>query len=322
MNFLSLQYFLIIAERGVITQAAAELHITQPALTRHVAQLERELGVKLLMRHGRGVRLTEAGQLLQIRGKAILADVDRLSDDLVAQQSEPRGSLAIGLPYAWSETLTAPVVKRFNARFPDVQLTVIADSSETLESMLKAQYIDFAVLTTNENDQEVAARPIVHDRVYLFGQKGSGLAELDEISLADLAERPTIRQHNAVVASKRTDQRLARFGRSQNVLVNTSSSMMLELADLGLGYVVMAGCATGSRRYEMETVPIVDHSITWTIGTLRTRPVTAAMTAFEALLTAEIRERAASGEWPGVVLIEAGLHQAKPSRPIDETLPN
>ena len=322
MNVQSLRYFLIVAECGVITRAAAEMHITQPALTRHVGQLERELGVKLLMRHGRGVRLTEAGRLLEVRAKAILADIDRLSDELLAGQAEPRGSLSVGLPYAWSETITAPVVKQFSDRYPDVQLTVIADSSETLESMLKAQYLDVAVLTAIENAPEIDARPIARDRVYLFGPKGSGLDDLSDISLADLADRPTIRQHNATVASRRTDQRLARFGRSQNVLVSTSSSMMLELADLGLGYVAMGGCAIGSRRYDMEKVLISDHSITWTLGKVRARPVTASMRAFESLLGRAMRKRVAAGEWPGAELVEGAFGRSKVSRRSDGTSPD
>ncbi|WP_166459381.1 LysR family transcriptional regulator [Amycolatopsis pithecellobii] len=304
MNILSLRYFLKIAEQGSITQAAFELHITQPALTRHVAHLEHELGVKLLMRHGRGVRLTEAGRLLDARARAILADIDALSDELVARQNEPQGSLSVGLPYSWSEGITAPVVKQFNDRYPDVRLTVIADSSEMLEGMLKAQDIDFAVLTTVEDDAEIESRPVVRDRMYLLGPKGSGLAELDDISLADLADRPTIRQYNATVAAKRNDQRLARVGRSQNVLIKTSSSMMLELADLGLGFVAMAGCAMGSRRYDMEAVPIADRAVTWTMSRLRTRPPTAAMKAFEAILAEVVRARVVGGEWPGAVLLD------------------
>src|SRR3546814_535706 len=137
MNILSLRYFLKIAEHGSITRAAAELHITQPALTRHVAHLEDQLRVKLLMRHGRGVRLTEPGRLLTTRARSILADIDILSEELLARQTEPQGELSVGLPWSWSEGITAPVVKRFNELYPEVRLNVIADSSETLEGMLK-----------------------------------------------------------------------------------------------------------------------------------------------------------------------------------------
>src|SRR3546814_20967895 len=91
MNILSLRYFLKIAEHGSITRAAAELHITQPALTRHVAHLEDQLRVKLLMRHGRGVRLTEPGRLLTTRARGILADIDFLSEELQIGNASCRG---------------------------------------------------------------------------------------------------------------------------------------------------------------------------------------------------------------------------------------
>lgn len=307
MNILSLRYFLKIAEHGSITQAASELHITQPALTRHVAHLEGDLGVKLLMRHGRGVRLTEPGRLLTARAKEILADIDNLSEELLARQTEPQGELSVGMPYSWSENITAPAVKQFTNHYPDVQLQIVADSSETLESMLKARQIDFAVLTMIEDDPEIDSRPIVHDRIYLLGAKGSGLAELEEVPLADLATRPIVQQLNATVVLKRLNQRLSRLGLSQTPVIKTSAPMMLELVSLGLGFVAMPGCAMGSRRYDLEAAPITDLSITWTMSTLRTHPATAAMNAFETLLSKAIRERVAAGEWPGATLIEGAL---------------
>src|SRR3546814_19717516 len=85
------------------------------------------------MRHGRGVRLTEPGRLLTTRARSILADIDILSEELLARQTEPQGELSVGLPWSWSEGITAPVVKRFNELYPEVRLNVIADSSETLD---------------------------------------------------------------------------------------------------------------------------------------------------------------------------------------------
>src|SRR3546814_2353483 len=102
----ALPIFLKIAEHGSITRAAAELHITQPVLTRHVAHLEDQLRGKLLMRHGPGVRLTEPGRLLTTRARNILADIDILSEQLLARQTEPQGQLSVGLPWSWSAGIT------------------------------------------------------------------------------------------------------------------------------------------------------------------------------------------------------------------------
>src|SRR3546814_3298565 len=112
------------------------------------------------MRHGRGVWLTEPGRLLTTRARSILADIDILSEELLARQTAPQGELSVGLPWSWSEGITAPVVKRFNELYPEVRLHVIADSSETLEGMLKSQYLDFAVLTMVEDDPELDSSPV------------------------------------------------------------------------------------------------------------------------------------------------------------------
>src|SRR3546814_12679578 len=83
---------------------------------------------------------------------------------------EPLGEHSVVLPWSWSEGITAPVVKRFNELYPEVRLNVIADSSETLEGMLKSQYLDFAVLTMVEDDPEIDSSPVAHDAAYLFGR--------------------------------------------------------------------------------------------------------------------------------------------------------
>src|SRR3546814_12830770 len=91
-----------VAEYGNVTRAAADLHLTQPALTRHIALLEDELQAQLLMRHGRGVQLTDAGRLVIARAGILIAQIEDLADELPARETEPQGEQSVGLPYAFS----------------------------------------------------------------------------------------------------------------------------------------------------------------------------------------------------------------------------
>ena len=86
-----LKYFVEIARTGSITTAAATLHIAQPALSHHIAAMEQELGVALLQRHARGVRLTAEGQRLWERAASILRQMERLGDDVREAGQSPRG---------------------------------------------------------------------------------------------------------------------------------------------------------------------------------------------------------------------------------------
>src|SRR2546421_10512469 len=97
MELRSLAYFVRIAELGSITRAAAHLHLAQPALTRHVQRLEDELGVPLLTRANRGVKLTEAGQKLLESAARILREVERTGDEIRAQDAHPSGRIIFGV---------------------------------------------------------------------------------------------------------------------------------------------------------------------------------------------------------------------------------
>lgn len=167
--------------------------------------------------------------------------------------------------------------------------------------------IDFGILSLVEDDPEIVSRTIVNDQIYLVGARQSDIRHMASISLFDAAALPVIRPYNATVVAKRTDLRLAKSGRTQNVAVRTSASLMLELADLGLGYVMMPGCALPCRGYDLAQVPIEDVTITWTASTLRTRPPSAAVRAFEEILGNVISARAATGEWPDCRLIEGAF---------------
>nr|WP_255325764.1 LysR family transcriptional regulator [Sphingobium sp. 15-1] len=298
-----MRYFMKVAEYGNVTRAAADLHLTQPALTRHIALLEDELQAKLLMRHGRGVQLTEAGRLVVERAGILIAQIEDLADELAARETQPQGELSIGLPYAWSQ-IAVEVLARFRELHPAVRVRCIIDSSETLEGMLKSHYIDAAVLTMLEDDAEIETRVLANDNQFLLGPKDSDLKDLDHVPMTELAHRPIIRQHNATVSLKRMSQRLSRHGLSVNTVIQTSSSMLLDLVEAGQGYVVMPGCALTLRGHNVQAVRIDGLTTVWTFGRLKTRPRTAAIDVFDTLLREVIKPKVASGEWPAVTLVD------------------
>src|SRR3546814_18219052 len=103
--------------------------------------------------------------------------------------------------------------------------------------MLKSHYIDAAVLTMLEDDAEIETRVLANDNRFLLGPKDSDLKDLDHVPMTELAHRPIIRQHNATVSLKRMSQKLSRHGLAVNTVIQTSSSMLLDLVEAGLGLV-------------------------------------------------------------------------------------
>src|SRR5471032_2822625 len=104
MDLKLLHNFLQIAELESFTKAAAVLHIAQPALSRQVGQLERELGTRLFTRNERGVQLTEAGTLFRQRASGLIDDFQRLRHEVSLLADEPSGELTFGVPPSMHDT--------------------------------------------------------------------------------------------------------------------------------------------------------------------------------------------------------------------------
>lgn len=96
MDLRILRYFLVVAREESITRAAQALHITQPTLSRQIAQMEEEMGVKLLDRQARKVSLTEEGLLLRRRGEEILELVEKTEQELIRQEEKVEGTVSVG----------------------------------------------------------------------------------------------------------------------------------------------------------------------------------------------------------------------------------
>ena len=119
MKFNRLRYFVKIAEEGNLHRAAEQLRIAQPALTRHIMQLEEELGVLLLNRMPRGVRLTEAGEALYRGAKKILSDLDELLDSIKSESESAGGVLSVAFEDTVSQNpILAAAVQCMKKTYP------------------------------------------------------------------------------------------------------------------------------------------------------------------------------------------------------------
>src|SRR5688572_5441816 len=121
-----LKYFIRIAELEHFGQAAQDLHIVQPALSRQVKQLEEELGVELFERLPRGVRLSAAGKVLLERARALMDDVDRMADAARLAGQGKTGFVRLGFSDGATYSGRVPaIIREFRARRPQVELELI-----------------------------------------------------------------------------------------------------------------------------------------------------------------------------------------------------
>lgn len=141
-----LQYFVVVAEERSVTRAAVRLHLTQPPLSAQLARLEHELGVRLLVRHRRGVDLTEAGAHLLERARRLLADAEAAADSVRRLGEGHTGRLACAFVSMAGWAVLADLLRLYHAERPDVVLDLLEDSPDAVVEHVRARRADLGAV--------------------------------------------------------------------------------------------------------------------------------------------------------------------------------
>ena len=177
--------FVAVAEEGNISRAADRLFITQPALSRQMQQLERELGEPLLVRVPHGVELTQAGRELVEKARVAIEAADEAL--AVGNAEQPHGPLTLGMPLAGGRQRWFSLAQAFVDRFPAVEVQVQEALSEQLQRQVLARELDGALALTPNRLPGLTYSHVVDDQVAVWAHGSHPLATHSELTLEDLA---------------------------------------------------------------------------------------------------------------------------------------
>ena len=150
MDLRQLRYLVALAEELSFTRAAASEHVAQPALSQQIRRLEDELGLALVERTTRRVALTEAGELLVVRARRILIELESAHTELQALRGMYTGHVNIGAMHTMGPVDLSLALALFHERHPGVGLTVREQTSEEMAEMLRVDELDLAFLSVTE----------------------------------------------------------------------------------------------------------------------------------------------------------------------------
>ncbi|MGW1175904.1 LysR family transcriptional regulator [Kitasatospora sp. NPDC002543] len=187
-----LAQFAAVARLEHVTQAAALLGVPQPTLSRAVARLEEELGVDLLARQGRTVRLTRAGRLLLASVERALAEVERGAAAARAEADPEVGLVAFGFLHTMGPDTVPALLRGFRAEHPRVRFQLVQDYGAAMLERLRAGELDLCLVAPLPDDAAFVARPLDEQRLHLVVPGDHRLAGRRRIRLAEVAEDPFV----------------------------------------------------------------------------------------------------------------------------------
>ena len=193
MDLRVLNYFLAVAREENFTRAAQMLHVTQPTLSRQIAQLEEELGVELFTRSNHNIILTEDGMILKHRAQEMLALAEKTRQDLMHRAEDLTGKISIGSGEFQSTRFLAQIITSFSQQHPHVQYEIYSGNAENIHDYIERGLLDIGLMTepVDIRKYDFISMP-VKERWGVWVCSDSGFAQKERIQPEDLVGKQLI----------------------------------------------------------------------------------------------------------------------------------
>ncbi|MGL5235591.1 MAG: LysR family transcriptional regulator [Empedobacter falsenii] len=187
-----LKVFDTVAKRLNFTKAANELNITQPAVTKHIKEIELNLNIKLFERNGTKIKLTKAGEILLKYTEEIFSVYQKMEFEIGQLQEKQKGILRLGSSTTIAQYVLPPILAEFRKRFPEIQLSLMIQNSERIEELLGNHKIDVGLIEAQIKNRTFHYFPFMKDEIVLVSRQNHSISTKNNIKLDDLKNIPLV----------------------------------------------------------------------------------------------------------------------------------
>lgn len=288
MDLLLTHSFVAVAEAGSITEAAAQLGVTQSALSRRLQQLETQLGARLLQRSRQGVSLTDVGELTLNEGQKLLRGWANLREEIERRQGLSSGSVRIGGGATAVSFILPQAIANFQAQHPDIHFQMKEAGSAEIASDVASGQLELGIVTLPLRQQELHTESLIADDIVLVVRHQHPLAKKRRVQAADLAGQPFVSFEGGTALRNLIDSALRHAGVELNVVMELRSipSILRMVATTGsLAFVSRMAAVT---EQDVTIVPVKGLRISRQLALISRAPneLSTAAKAFTAKLLA------------------------------------
>lgn len=222
-----LNTFLAVAETSHVGRAAERLGLTQPALTKGIQRLERELGLQLFERTPKGMELTSAGEAFYARAQHVRANLDAAIQEATELALGKLGVVRVGVPPNYAQTFFSDACAELLKQRPAARLRVMSGLNDQLLAALRAGDLDLCIgALSDRNSDDLEQTPLFSDALHVVAREGHPMFDAPRLRLPDLARAGWLLPGSHVYARKRLEARFAEAGLPPpSVVIETNTTI-------------------------------------------------------------------------------------------------
>jgi DNA-binding transcriptional LysR family regulator len=297
IDFLGLQAFLSIAERGSFRRAAAHLNLSQTAISHRMRKLEDELGIKLFARTTREVTLTRAAIELLPKAQKAIGELEQSFDEVKQQGAKRRDRLDIACLPAFAVHYLPPILRVFHETHPNVEVRIFETPSAAIAELVESGEVEFGLSVIQTNRWDLDVETICDVPLALACPTSHALAKQRSVSWKELRNTPLIRVGTKTAIRSIIDDAVGAARLSPNWQYEVQHvETAVHLVEVGLGLAIVPSVDVALHRGRgLIAVPLRSPKVICTYGlvTRRGMPLSSAAATVRDLLVRELSSRAA-----------------------------
>ncbi len=287
MNLVQLEYFAQVAEQKSFTRAAEKLFVSQPALSKSIQALEKELNTRLLERTPQGLKVTPDGELVLRYARELVDHYDRRTTEMISLLNPQRNVLRFGLPPSAGTVYFSKIIYQYTRQFPQVDLQITEVMSKEIHGMVRNDQLDLGVVILPFSDPDMEVKRVYASEAMLVVNRDHPLAHRREVCFAELRDEPFLSVSKEYMYYDKVLSRCREAGFTPRIVFQTSQwDILLEMAAEGNGVTILEkSLVTRMSQGRLCCVHLTQPEFPWSLGLIRRRdkPMSPDAKAFWAL---------------------------------------
>lgn len=182
----ALKTFVTLAEVKNFTKTAEKLLMSQPSVSLHIKNLEKEFQTKLFLRSPKFLQITPTGEILYDRAKQMITLYEQTKQDILEQHHSIKGELKIGASFTIGEYILPALLIELQQQYPALELKIVIGNTEEIVQSVRMYQVDIGLIEGQTNDRELSVHPFMEDELYIISSTTHPLAQKEKVTISDL----------------------------------------------------------------------------------------------------------------------------------------
>ncbi|KAA9028396.1 LysR family transcriptional regulator [Niallia endozanthoxylica] len=269
MHYEELKTFVTLAEVKNFTKTAEILLMSQPSVSLHIKNLEKEFQTKLFLRSPKILKITPTGEILYDRAKQMITIYEQTKQDILEHQNSIKGELKIGASFTIGEYILPALLYDMQKKYPELELQVTIGNTEEIVQSVRLFQVDIGLIEGHTNEKELTVHPFLQDELFIVASNHHELTRKKNVTMAELQNQEWVVREVGSGTREYFNHVIRSNGLKVKSLLSISSNQGIKemlIHGMGISLLSRSVIQRDLEHRSLSIIPLQNHSFSRTLS--------------------------------------------------------